>query len=156
MVNLGVQLFLPRDTRYVSVMRRVAQCLLTGLALPKEDVEDIELVLSEACTNVVRHAEGTDRYSVNLQIDARECAIEIVDWGPGFGADFQTSAAGTALSGEADETGRGLHLMRTLVDDLQFSRDERETTVRLVKRWRAPAGPKEPDGIPHRAGARAL
>ncbi len=138
-MQLGVQLFLPRDTRYVPVMRRVAQCLLTGLDLPREDVDDIELVLSEACTNVVRHAEGTEGYSVDLQIDAQGCAIEIVDLGPGFGADFTASAAGTTRSGDADETGRGLHLMRSLVDDLQFRRDERETTVRLVKRWASSA-----------------
>jgi len=77
---------------------------------------------------VVRHARGTDEYEVRVEIGTGGCAIEVVDVGPGFGARVAPA------SSEA-ESGRGLYLMRALMDDLEFVREDSQTRVRLVKHW---------------------
>lgn len=134
-MQVRMDLTLPRDARYVGLLRSVAVGALQELSVPRGAVEDVELALGEACANAVRHAEGTSAYHVSLCVGADGCEIEIVDVGPGFDPrevepdEFDPAA----------EAGRGLFLMRTLVDDLRFSRVDDHTHVVLVKRW-APEG----------------
>jgi serine/threonine-protein kinase RsbW len=134
-VHVRVELNLPRDAIYVPLTRNTASCVLGDMGVPDEAAGDILIALSEACANVVRHAAGTVDYSVSLAVGPKGCEVEVVDLGPGFDLppatiaplDFDTEA----------ETGRGLVLMRELVDDFQFVRDQNATRVRLVKRWPA-------------------
>jgi serine/threonine-protein kinase RsbW len=125
-----IELHLPRDSRYVTILRTVAACLLRDMKVPDEPAHDVQLVLSEACGNVVRHAKDTLEYSVTLAVDDDGCEIEVRDLGPGF-----RPAAPGQPQDPASEAGRGLLLMRALVDDLQFIRGDDATRVRLVKRW---------------------
>lgn len=130
---LKVELSLPRDASYVPLMRHVANFLLQHMHVPQEAVEDIQVVVSEACANVVRHAEGISDYSVSLSIGDRGCEVVVAD----LGADFQMPAGGESTpDAEPDaENGRGIQLMRALVDDLQFLREHDQTRVQLSKRW---------------------
>lgn len=124
-----VELTLPRDSSFVPVMRNMANSLLVDLRVPDEAIGDVQLVVSEACANVVRHAEGTFDYSISLAIGPEGCEIEVADLGPGF---QEAPRSGTDVDAE---DGRGLLLMRALMDDLQFIRDDTTTRVRLIKRW---------------------
>lgn len=134
-MHVRVQLRLPRDASYVPLSRNVANILLEDMGVPEDASGDIQIALSEACSNVVRHAAGVIDYSVTLAIRPEGwCEIEVVDLGTGF--DLPAAANGD--HGEADgdaEAGRGLFLMRELVDDFQFLREHNTTRVRLVKRW---------------------
>lgn len=130
-VLFNLNLSLPRDARYVGLLRNVTACIFEDLGAPTEAADDIELALTEACANAVRHAIGTAEYTVGVTIDADGCEIEVADLGPGFeppidegqDPDFDT------------ETGRGLLLMRALVDDLEFTRHASAMSVLLRKRW---------------------
>lgn len=130
-MQFSLNLSLPRDARYVGLLRNVTACIFNDLGAPREAVGDIELALTEACANAVRHAIGTAEYTVEVTIDADGCEIEVADVGPGFeppvndGEDPDTDT----------ETGRGLLLMRALVDDLQFTRHASAMSVLLRKRW---------------------
>lgn len=128
-----MELTLPRDARYVGVMREVAGCILEQLHAPQDAVGDVQLAVTEACANAVRHAVGTAEYSVRLGVDDSSCEIEIIDVGPGFTPDED---AGQLLEAdEESESGRGLFLIRALVDDLEFTRDGENNKVRLTKRF---------------------
>lgn len=130
-----VQLTLPRDSSYVPVMRNVATCLLNDMRVPDDAQGDIQVAVSEACANVVRHAEGTFDYEVSLAIGPEGCEVEVADVGPAFDLP---AAGGSDPDPDLDaEAGRGLLLMRALVDDFQFIRDDDVNTVRLTKRWDA-------------------
>lgn len=135
MAQIELQLTLPRDARFVGILRRVTASLLQGLDVPEESVDDVTVALSEACGNVIQHARGTEEYGVRLSVEADHCSIEVRDLGPGF--DASTLAEGPApLEQVAEaEDGRGIPLLQALMDDLEFVRDDDTTTVRLVKRW---------------------
>ena len=92
---------------------------------------DIELAVTEACTNVLRHAEGTENhYDVSVSVDGSDCDIRIVDSGTGF--DHVGKGRAPALPG--DEGGRGILLMRSLVDRVHFaSVPDQGTIVHLQK-----------------------
>jgi serine/threonine-protein kinase RsbW len=138
-VLVRMELTLPRDARYVGVMREVAGCILEQLRTPDEAVGDVQLAVTEACANAVRHAVGTAEYSVRLGVSEDACEIEIIDVGPGF-PDALPDLSNLPELAEADpdsESGRGLYLIRALVDEFEFTRDGGANAVRLTKRWDA-------------------
>ena len=137
MATIELQLTLPRDARYVGILRHVTEALLRELDVPAESVDDVAVALSEACGNVIRHAEGTNEYGVQLNVEPQQCSIEVCDLGPGFDPTALTDEAGTLEEVAAAEDGRGLSLLDALMDDLEFVREEDTTTVRLIKRWQA-------------------
>lgn len=145
MAQIELQLTLPRDARYVGVLRRVAESLLSGLDVPVESVDDVAIALSEACGNVIRHASGTSEYGVQLSVADDHCSIEVCDLGPGLESlDLEDVPVGLDDDAGAEE-GRGVPLLRALMDDLEFVRDDETTTVRLIKRWEAVGlGPAAP------------
>jgi serine/threonine-protein kinase RsbW len=137
MAQIELQLVLPRDARYVALLREVADSLLRGLKAPDESVYDVTVALSEACSNVVRHADNSEQYGVSLTVDPSCCEIEVYDMGPGIDPAVLASATSPSTS-DANvlaEGGRGLPLLDALVDELEFVRENRTTTVHLIKRW---------------------
>jgi serine/threonine-protein kinase RsbW len=120
------------------VLREIADSLLRGLQAPGESVYDVTVALSEACSNVVRHATGSNEYSVALIVDPARCEIKVHDLGPGIDPARIAEATASAPEDSAlPEGGRGLPLLDALVDELEFVREDHTTTVRLVKRWDA-------------------
>ena len=138
MAEIELHLTLPRDARYVPVLRNVAGSLMRSLEVPEESVDDVAIALSEACGNVIRHAAGTDQYGVVLTVATASCEIEVCDLGPGFDrARMDAAQRGDIDEIEGAEDGRGLRLLQALMDELQFVRDDDTTRVRLLKRWDA-------------------
>lgn len=138
-MKIAFTLCLPRDEASVPVVRHLLGGSLRKLGVADECVSDIELALTEACTNVLRHASNKeDEYEVQVEIEDRQSDIRIKDTGRGF--DHRS------LSGEVSpsaESGRGIQLMQALVDSVAFeSKPEDGTVVHLVKKLEiAPGSP---------------
>jgi serine/threonine-protein kinase RsbW len=129
-VEVKLTLALPRDAYSVPVARRVLKGSLTTLGVRDDVISDIELALTEACTNVLDHADDSDEYELSAGIDGQVCVIEVVDCGAGFDG----SAAGLTDAETSAECGRGIQLMRALVDRVTFSnRPAAGTVVHLEK-----------------------
>ncbi len=131
--HLDLSLSLPRESGSVPVVRRLAVQALTAFGVEGEDVEDVELAITEACANVIDHAADTDSYEVKVELASNECAITVLDQGSGFDA---AELDGVAAPVHA-ETGRGLALMRALVDNVAFRSEPRAgAVVHMVKALR--------------------
>lgn len=125
-------LALPRDEASVPVVRQLCRSSLQNIGVMPECVGDIELALTEACTNVLKHAfDSQEEYRVDIRLDNKQCSIAVIDEGRGF--DHSTLAKGEEAAMGA-EGGRGIQLMRALVDNVNFtSEPEQGTMVHLVK-----------------------
>lgn len=130
-IGVRMRAALPREPQYVPVLRSLIGCMLRDLGALPEDVDDLQLAVTEACANVVQHAEGTSEYAFSIEIGASCGEIEVVDLGPGFEASL-------TAPGEDAESGRGLLLIRALVDELEVVADDAATRIVLRKRWRCP------------------
>jgi serine/threonine-protein kinase RsbW len=129
-VEIKFTLLLPRDEVSVPVVRRVLRASMLTLGVNETCVEDIEVALSEACTNVLDHAQSEDEYEIVAGLDDNRCVIDVVDTGRGFDAD----ALGRAEAAPSAEEGRGIQLIRALVDRVHFrSRPETGMIVHLEK-----------------------
>lgn len=130
-MRLSFTLCLPRDEVTVPIVRHLCRDALTELGVESTCVGDIELAVTEACTNVLKHAIGSHSdYEVLFEITEERCEISVVDAGEGF--DPHTIQLAEAAPDA--ESGRGVHLMRALVDDLKFAaRPEAGAIVHLEK-----------------------
>jgi serine/threonine-protein kinase RsbW len=129
-MELSLALTLPRDEQTVPVARHIVRNAMVQVGVEETCVDDVELALSEACTNVLVHSGPGDQYVVRLDLEDRLGVIRVLDVGHGF--DSARLRATDPLP-EA-ERGRGLGLMQALVDRVQFTtRPEAGTNVTLEK-----------------------
>ncbi len=134
-MEIKLSLALPRDELSVPVVRRLLKQSMDVLGVEPDVTADIELALTEACTNVLEHSQEDDEYEVSAGIDGDQCVIEVIDRGSGFDG----SLLGLEHADGAAEGGRGIQLMRALVDRVEFtSRPSAGTVVHLEKAlvWR--------------------
>ncbi|MDQ1697727.1 MAG: serine/threonine-protein kinase RsbW [Frankiaceae bacterium] len=129
-MEIKFTLLLPRDALSVPVVRRVLNSSMRTLGVEESCLADIEIALTEACTNVLDHANKGDEYQIVAGIDDSSCVIEVLDTGRGFDAEH----LGHAEADPSAEEGRGIQLIRALVDRVHFrSRPETGMIVHLEK-----------------------
>ena len=129
-MEIKFTLQLPRDALSVPVVRRVLNSSMQTLGVAEDCLTDIEIALTEACTNVLDHAAAGDEYEVIAGLDDNACVIEVIDTGRGFDAE----KLGHIDADPCAEEGRGIQLIRALVDKVHFrSRAESGTIVHLEK-----------------------
>ena len=112
-MEIKLTLALPRDSVSVPVVRRVLSGALHTLGVEPAVVHAIEVALTEACTNVLDHADEGDEYEVSAGIDGEVCVLEVVDRAD---TAFDGSMLGLTEADGSAEEGRGIQLMRALVD----------------------------------------
>src|SRR5215217_2413828 len=106
-----IRLTLPARRENVAVVRHVLGALAEALDLPPAVTEDVRLAVTEACTNVVRHAYGDRAGDIDVVVRPRGRALEVIvaDNGRGMGPSPDTSGPGL-----------GLPLMAALADSLEI------------------------------------
>src|SRR6201995_623366 len=78
-VEIKMVLYLPRDVASVPVSRQVLDGCLQTLGVRPDTRTDIALALSEACANVIQHADPADEYEVLATASNGRCVIEVVN-----------------------------------------------------------------------------
>jgi serine/threonine-protein kinase RsbW len=129
-MELSLALTLPRDEQTVPVARHIVRHAMEQVGVEETCVYDVELALSEACTNVLLHSGPGDQFIVRLDLEDHIGVIRVIDVGHGFDS-ARLQSEDPALEAER---GRGLGLMQALVDRVDFtSRPEAGTIVTLEK-----------------------
>jgi serine/threonine-protein kinase RsbW len=138
-VLLDVAVCLPHEAETVGLIRGVVKSALRSFRVTDECIDDICLALSEACNNVIEHAIHGDEYEVGVQVDEQHCALSVKNTAHGFDA----AALRGVMPDPSSPRGRGVAIMRTLMDQVDFdSGEENGTIVHLVKTLTI-----EPDGL---------
>ncbi len=97
----------------------------------------IEMAVREAVTNAVIHGnKEDDAKEVEVIFNCLEHSVEIEVKDQGGGFDPNSVPDPTAAENILKTSGRGIFLMRTFMDEVQWSRrPEGGTTVRMVKKF---------------------
>jgi serine/threonine-protein kinase RsbW len=107
-----VRLTLPARRENIPVIRHVLGAFAETLRLPPEMVDDMRLAITEACTNVVRHAYDDDEpgpIDVVIQPTGDRLDVIVADRGRGMGP-----------SPDVDGPGLGLPLLAALADRVEI------------------------------------
>lgn len=137
-MRIELALSLPRETVSVPLARHTVSAALHTAGVDPTCVDEVEVALSEACTNAVKHAVDGVSYEVMVHISDEQVLIEVVDSGSGFG---QRATIPGRLPHHAAEDGRGMTLMTALSDLAIFDSISGDGgSVHLMKRLRRIAG----------------
>jgi serine/threonine-protein kinase RsbW len=112
-VRSDVRLTLPARPENVAVIRHMLGAFGEALRLRPDLVEDMRLAITEACTNVVRHAyEDPAQGTIDVVIRPNDDRLEVIVSDQGAGMGPSSDVAGPGL---------GLPMIAALADDVEIS-----------------------------------
>jgi len=125
------ELCLPAECSQLAAARTFARQSAAAYGLDGDDCYEFAYAVNEAVTNAIRHGlpdeRGFIRVTITAEADRLTCAVR--DWGT-----FTAPAEDPAASFDAAaEHGRGLALMRILMDEVRLHTSSGGTTVYLSK-----------------------
>jgi anti-sigma regulatory factor (Ser/Thr protein kinase) len=122
----------PNIPQSVIRARRAVGAFAARMGFSAADVSDIVLAVGEACNNAAEHGRTPNgRVAVTCSFDGRSLAVDVVDDGSGFDVP---SARSSGASEHELPRGRGMAIMRALMDDVYYKSGKAGTIVRMEKR----------------------
>jgi serine/threonine-protein kinase RsbW len=136
-------LTLASDLRLLPLARSFVEAVCQVAGFDEQSTHAVVLATDEATNNVMRHAHHGNP-NAQLQIQCYFCPDGIEIHIHDEGAPFDLSAVPHLDPAELRVGGRGIYLMRRLMDELTCQpRGERGNTLRMVKRCGCPAPLRE-------------
>lgn len=134
---VAVDIVVPGRTEYLALVGDIAECLARGLERYSGDREalafQLNLVLTEAVCNAIEHGLSDDsRNTLRVCIDIEEdiLSVRVHDSGAGFTLeDFVVPDPGGL-----EEGGRGLFLIRELMDSVSYRRTSSGNVLEMRKK----------------------
>jgi serine phosphatase RsbU (regulator of sigma subunit)/anti-sigma regulatory factor (Ser/Thr protein kinase)/PAS domain-containing protein len=128
------ELVLPNEPIRVAEVRAFVADFLADLRAPVETSAEILLAVGEAAANAYRHGrkeEGRNEIRVHCALEGPIVSVTVADDGPGFNP---AAAEAASLPDRFSAGGRGLFLMRKLMDDVEIDISGRGTKVTMSRR----------------------
>jgi anti-sigma regulatory factor (Ser/Thr protein kinase) len=127
----GLSFRLPRLPIVLALVRHELRRWLEREQVPAEACADVILACSEACANAMEHPQETERAAFEVGVSLREGVLELAvrdygSWDPDEDA-------------EGDARGRGLEMIRSLMDEVTIVRGTEGTEVTMRRRLELPA-----------------
>ena len=128
-----ISLTLPSSAEYVLLARLVVGQVGRLAGFEPEDIYDLKLAVTEAVTNVIRHA-AVESYEVEYRVLPQTVEVTVTDVGGGFNVADLTGVPG-------EQGGFGLTVIRNLVDELVLdSTKGGGTRLKIIRRASTPPG----------------
>ncbi|MEH7074338.1 anti-sigma B factor RsbW [Neobacillus drentensis] len=134
-----IEVKMPAKPEYVGVIRLTLSGIASRMGYAYEEIEDLKIAVSEACTNAAQHAykdHGSGETIVGFGIYDNKLEIMISDRGESFNFEETRNKLGpySAVSNtdQLVEGGLGLYLMETLMDEVHVFNNS-GVTVFMVK-----------------------
>ena len=134
----SVLLTIPSRMEMLAVVDGLVQALASQLDLDEDAAIAVATSVVEAGTNAIQHGHGHERgRPVQFRFFLGDASLEVWvrDSGPGFNPDEVLAADPTGPEDIFKARGRGIFIMRSLMDEVEFELGQNSgTTVHLVKR----------------------
>ncbi|PES10178.1 anti-sigma B factor RsbW [Bacillus thuringiensis] len=134
-----IELKIPAKTDYLGMIRLTVSGITNYMQFSYDEIEDIKIAVSEACTNVVQHAyldKETGDITIGFGLFSDRLEIMIADQGERF--DFEKRKQGMGPYNPSHpidalpESGLGMYVMHSVMDTVEISYNH-GMTVLLIK-----------------------
>jgi serine/threonine-protein kinase RsbW len=132
----SITLTLPSRLELLSVLDRVALALCERCHFDEDTCSQVSLSVIEAGTNAVQHGhkkDATKPFDVTFMVFPDRLEVVVRDRGAGFSPEQQNGDA-TSPEHLFDARGRGIFIMRSCMDSVEFRFGATGTECHLVKR----------------------
>lgn len=133
-----VEIVVPSHPRWLRTVRTVVQEFAAEMGCDTKERHDIALAVGEAVSNVIKHSyqgNPSNKLSLVCRDTSGDLEIEIRDRGEAY----DPAAKPTRPPEEIRVGGRGVYLMRALMDEVEYHREGDVNCVRMKKLLRTPA-----------------
>jgi serine/threonine-protein kinase RsbW len=130
--HMALECSLPSEVTAISPFVDRLMLLLSNCGFVPEGVSDVEIALREAMANAIIHGNHEDRRKhvhVSCRCEPGEVSIAVKDEGKGF--DINNVPDPTAPENIGSVHGRGIHVIRALMDEVRF--EERGAVIHMRK-----------------------
>jgi serine/threonine-protein kinase RsbW len=128
-------LTVPSNPRMLSVARTFVEAVCQARQVDRNTIHALVLATGEAVTNIVRHAHrnlADASFQIECRVRPDTVEITLLD----EGEPFDLNQVPHLDPSEMRPGGRGVYLMRALMDEIICQRRElRGNALRLIKRW---------------------
>jgi serine/threonine-protein kinase RsbW len=133
---MSVDIIVPNQTRYLRLIGNIAELVAKELETDAYDQDmlayHLNLVLTEAVANAIEYADDEfpdHSVKVCLSIDDKDLKIRVYDYGQGF--DISTVPVPDLE--QLSERGRGIFLIRNLMDSVAYHRSAEGNVLEMHK-----------------------
>ena len=135
--EIEVDIKVPNQTRYLSLIGRIGEDIAKELDKYTGDRETlayhINLVLTEAMVNAIKYANPNEPDKlVHILINISEYALVIKVFDKGQG--FDINSIPSPNFGELEDRGRGIFLIRSLMDSVCYKRTRNGNVLEMSKK----------------------
>ena len=129
-------LTIPSSTRYLEQARSFVEKYARAADLAEDTVEHFKIAVDEACTNVIKHSyKGDANHQIDLAVlvDRDYFTVRIRDQGQTFQPEFYKEPDIFELAKRRRAGGLGVHMMRRLMDRVEYRQRGKVNEVHLTK-----------------------
>ena len=132
---LPVTLTCSTDLRFIELIQVVGSELLKQMSFTQEDGERLWLAIQEGLANAMRHGNKLDKSkSVKVVFTPSIASLEIRIEDQGTGFDPDSIPNPNLPENLLKSSGRGVHLMKQVMDSVVMERHKTGTALVLIKR----------------------
>lgn len=127
---------IPSATSSLEVARRFVETYARAADLADDTVEHFKIAVDEACTNVIKHSykgDNTRQIDIACIVDPESFTVRIRDEGQSFQPDLYKEPDIFDLAKRRRGGGLGVHMMRRLMDRVEYRKRGKVNEVNLTK-----------------------
>lgn len=124
-----IKMEISSNPEYVSVIRLTTSGIANKVGFCIDDIEDLKVAISEACTNAIKHSLD-DKFIVIYSIIENGLTIEVIDNGKGY----DRNSVSEPNINDLKEGGMGLFIIESLMDEVTVeSQEGKGTSIKMTK-----------------------
>ena len=124
-----IKMEITANPEYVSIIRLTTSGIANKIGFCIDDIEDLKVAISEACTNAIKHSLE-DRFTIIYTMIENGLTIEIIDNGKGYVSKEVSEPDLETLK----ESGMGLFIIESLMDEVKIeSKEGNGTSIKMTK-----------------------
>ena len=124
-----IKMEITANPEYVSIIRLTTSGIANKVGFCIDDIEDLKVAISEACTNAIKHSSD-DRFTIIYSMIENGLTIEIIDNGKGY----DRSSVSEPDIDNLKESGMGLFIIESLMDEVKIeSKEGNGTSIKMTK-----------------------
>jgi len=136
--GIEIQIKVPNQTSYLSLIGQIGEILAKSMCKSPNNQElcanSVNVAITEAVVNAIKHANDADADTVikiNINISDKEIFVKVYDSGQGF--DLNAIPNPDFDSGNLDESGRGIFIIKSLMDSVVYKKANGGNVLEMKK-----------------------
>lgn len=114
----------PGDIGYLHRIREFIAGIAIEAGLDQQDIDNIELVVDEACTNVIEHGYAPNdprkELTIRMEIDTSKLVLTIIDHARPFNLLHYKPMEVEELTVKGRNGGLGIRLIKEIMDEIDY------------------------------------